>query len=379
MFVCFFFSGRCARAGRSGTAYSLVSTDEFPYVLDLEPFLGIKLKVVSPSDTEESLEGTIPFGKLPQTMIENELSELLRWNFDSHDLQNQENVCKNSYDKVIRSRPGASGASLKKSKTLNLSNAGVIPEFRDKTESGTVDILLQMKKYRPPGTVFEIGAKSSNTAYQIMKTKRALHKDSIIKYNQKDNEQNNEEEEKNNVVKNVSKLPESSADDIKAVFGDLKEKKKRKIDDLYRMTKKPKREKVKDDEFYIPYSASDKDTQAGLAVNNFKSAASRAEMDLTGDSEETRRLQTNMKKWDRKKKKMITINNTSKVGKIRTESGAWIPASYKTNRYSQWKEKAKIRDANDDSDDEPPAAQQKCTLIILILNLKIEIYIFFFF
>lgn len=32
-------------------------------------------------------------------------------------------------------------------------------------------------------------------------------------------------------------------------------------------------------------------------------------MDLTADNEDSRRLQTQIKKWDRKKKKIVTVNN----------------------------------------------------------------------
>ena len=32
--------GRAARAGRSGTAYSLAAPDELPYLIDLQLFLG---------------------------------------------------------------------------------------------------------------------------------------------------------------------------------------------------------------------------------------------------------------------------------------------------------------------------------------------------
>ena len=46
-----------------------------------------------------------------------------------------------------------------------------------------------------------------------------------------------------------------------------------------------------------------------LAVNNFTTEADRVQMDLGVDNEESRRLQTQIKKWDRKKKKMITVNN----------------------------------------------------------------------
>ena len=45
-------SGRVARAGRSGSAFSLVSPDEMPFVLDLHLFLGRSLKMVT-SNTQK--------------------------------------------------------------------------------------------------------------------------------------------------------------------------------------------------------------------------------------------------------------------------------------------------------------------------------------
>lgn len=49
-----------------------------------------------------------------------------------------------------------------------------------------------------------------------------------------------------------------------------------------------------------------------------------------------------------------------KAGKIRTESGVWIPATYKTNRYNLWKEKTKIEEANeDDSEEETPQMKKR--------------------
>lgn len=39
------YSGRVARAGRSGTAYSLIAPDEIAYVIDLHLFLGRPLKI----------------------------------------------------------------------------------------------------------------------------------------------------------------------------------------------------------------------------------------------------------------------------------------------------------------------------------------------
>lgn len=49
-----------------------------------------------------------------------------------------------------------------------------------------------------------------------------------------------------------------------------------------------------------------------LAVNNFQQEASKVQFDLTGDSEEMNKLSNQIKKWDRKKKKMVVINKVSK-------------------------------------------------------------------
>jgi hypothetical protein len=51
------------------------------------------------------------------------------------------------------------------------------------------------------------------------------------------------------------------------------------------------------------------------------------------------------------------------VKKIRDESGAWIPATYKTKRYAQWKERMKIEenlaaDGDDDDDHEDQKGNQ---------------------
>jgi hypothetical protein len=52
------------------------------------------------------------------------------------------------------------------------------------------------------------------------------------------------------------------------------------------------------------------------------------------------------------------------VKKIRDESGAWIPVTYKSKRYAQWKERMKVADnlagdADDDEDDDEDNADDK--------------------
>lgn len=54
---------------------------------------------------------------------------------------------------------------------------------------------------------------------------------------------------------------------------------------------------------------------------------------------------------------MLAPKNTSRASlqddrkKIKTESGVWIPASYKSDRYSRWKERSKFAQMNEEADD----------------------------
>ena len=62
-------------------------------------------------------------------------------------------------------------------------------------------------------------------------------------------------------------------------------------------------------------------------------------------------------KWDRKKKKYVSLQSTlDKNKKIKTESGQYINASYKSDLYAKWLKNSKANhgqddDENDDGDD----------------------------
>ena len=50
-------------------------------------------------------------------------------------------------------------------------------------------------------------------------------------------------------------------------------------------------------------------------------------------------------RWDAKKKKYVKAEQgqgDDSKKKIKTESGVWIPASYKSDRYAKWRERSKL-------------------------------------
>lgn len=217
--------GRCARAGRAGTAYNIVSSDEYPYLLDLHLFLGRPLTIVPTTGSTENMESAV--GKLPQAMIEEELAELINWHNTSTDLINMRKVCNNAYQQYVKSRPGASMESVKRIKELRINEAGVLPEYSDDSHAAA-DIISRMKNYRPQGTIFEIGTKTNSTDYQVMKTKRMFHKENILNFHKKVEERKTD---KINTASESSKkinLPSSNAEEINAAFNTVVVPKKNK-------------------------------------------------------------------------------------------------------------------------------------------------------
>ena len=90
-------------------------------------------------------------------------------------------------------------------------------------------------------------------------------------------------------------------------------------------------------------------------MSNFEAQASGAVLDLTGDDDEAKRMKKNAMRWDAKKKKYVNVNDNAKK-KIKTESGAWIPASYKSDRYNKWKERSKLAQKLEEEDQEEDSA-----------------------
>ncbi|KAJ8919065.1 hypothetical protein NQ315_016972 [Exocentrus adspersus] len=338
--------GRCARAGRSGTAYSLVSPDEFAYLLDLHLFLGRPLSIATPGNKN----GIV--GRIPQSLVEEQQSSLITLHENHSDLVSMRKVSENGYEQYLRSRPVASTDSNRRVKELPLITCSIHSIFSslpEASEDERENLLDRLKNYRPHGTIFEICGKNKSQEYLTMKEKRALHKDKINAHKELVEKRKMELESLN--VGTDSKLPNSNTEEINDAFKTVVAPKKRKMDELYKNNKKRKLK----DENYIPYAPTDQHTEEGLAVNNFQKEAINAQLDLVGDSAETLKMHKQLKVWDRKKKKMVVAPD-ARVGKIKTESGQWIPATYKSNRYAQWKEKTKVE--HDEEDDEETPTQK---------------------
>ncbi|CAB1318548.1 unnamed protein product [Coregonus sp. 'balchen'] len=339
--------GRVARAGRGGAAYSLVCTDEIPFVYDLHLFLGRPLQLATPDHRQES-DGV--FGRVPQSILDDEESQLITAHENSHDLQNLRRIADNAYKQYIKSRPMPSPES-----------------FKRKMELERLQMVDCIKGYKARATIFEINSSSKTNASVVMRAKRSRDTRLVDNFTQK--RVVLAAEGRYHVP--VTALPsthhtadqeDSEEEDLQGVFSEVVGGKRRKPQDdgeAERPDSKKTKQTGRDEENYIPYRPKDFNSERGLSLGaegtTFEQQASTAVLDLMGDEGDRLNQHKHMMKWDRKRKRFVkeTGKEADQKKKKRTESGQMINNKNKKNFYEEWKKKYKVDDGGGgDSDGE---------------------------
>merc|ERR1719445_530003 len=153
-----------------------------------------------------------------------------------------------------------------------------------------------------------------------------------------------EAEEENGTNEETEILVDSTQDDIKSAFNSIVHPKAVTNAKVFEKRKKKERRVVKDNENFIGYQSKDHHSEAGYSMmSGFEAEASKAVLDLTGDDGCLMKKKKTLMRWDAKKKKYVKADaGEDSKKKIKTESGVWIPASYKTDRYAKWRERSKL-------------------------------------
>ncbi|NXA54714.1 DDX54 helicase, partial [Nothocercus julius] len=385
--------GRVARAGRSGTAYSLVAPDEMPYIFDLHLFLGRPLVLAgaqempagktSPGTAIGALCGrrssrpnggtggdTVAgaagadgvLGRVPQSLVDDEECLLLTDHEGSLELRSLRRVAANAHKQYARSRPGPSPESIKRAKDLDVSQLGIHPLFSarfEDTELQRLKLVDSIKTYKSKATIFEINATARTLASTVMRSKRLRDRVLIEKY------QRGQQEKRAAALKAPGLLPalpgaeekEGEEENLQDVFSTVvggKRKRSRAGENGSR--KKSRQPAQRDEDFYIPYRPKDFESERGLSVGGegspFEQQAAGAILDLMGDENHNLNKSKQLLKWDRKKKRFVGQTGQEDKKKVRTESGRYISSSYKNNLYEKWKQKYKVDERDEDEEEE---------------------------
>ncbi|KAG2470757.1 DDX54 helicase, partial [Polypterus senegalus] len=344
--------GRVARAGRCGTAYSLISADELAFVFDLNLFLGRPMRFAGAHGTDKDEDGVL--GRVPQCILDDEEATVERAHENCLDLHNLKRVSENAYKQYLKSRPNPSPESIKRAKETDYSALDIHPLldqhkmsvaarcgccwplFAVSSSSGCRNVRwagrLAVFMWQ---TIFEINSTSKTNANEVMRAKRLRDKKLVDSFQRR-------HEEKVEEKLRVQTLPtsmtwEDDQEEIENVFSEVVGGKRKKPQNEKNVPMKKTKISNSDKEFYIPYRPKDFDSERGLSMkgdgSSFERQASSAMLDLLGDEEKNMNQHKSMMKWDRKRKRFVRETGKEDKKKLKTESGQLIKRSYKKNMY----------------------------------------------
>ncbi|ELP88433.1 DEAD box ATP-dependent RNA helicase, putative [Entamoeba invadens IP1] len=244
--------GRVARAGRIGTCYNFVQTEEMGYLKDLEVF---------------AMDKEVPIGNVPREYVDPVLSRLDQLLDANYDLNYLKIGATNSMSAYRKSKPSASSEGVRKSKDMNFD--GIHPSFNmTGDDKNRMEWLTGIKNYRPKASIFQIDT-----------TK--------------------ETQKQADVVKKLANNPK-----IAEAIRRAKEKKERmaELDAI----KKNEEEKEKAPGYIStgPVKHSIFDNSSDRIVYSTKNPLDLA-IEIAADEEQDLKQQAREKMWDRKKKKFI--------------------------------------------------------------------------
>ncbi|KAL7752368.1 ATP-dependent RNA helicase dbp10 [Sorochytrium milnesiophthora] len=360
--------GRVARAGRRGWAWSFVTSDELPYLLDLQLFLGRELAYTSSAETarkEYDYTRDMVVGAMPYHLMENDLELVKTRLVEDVNAQGQHRTAANGYKLYLKSRPAASTESYKRTKSLMQTSPfgqGIHPllvRHLPAQDTERVDLLKQLAHFRPGETVFEVGKRGLKSAEaQLMKQRRATLGGTIAKA--KDEQAKAIETERLRAAKHAeagdgslemadeTTLTSSFVVNTAAAARGSKTKRKRtEATGDSGSAKRTKRTTFVDPNYYMPYLPADYNTERGYSMKGTTSlaeGAQKAVLDLTGDDENVLRHKKGRLTWDARRKdfKRETVGADNRK-LIKGESGVKLPASLKSDRFDQWRSKNKLR------------------------------------
>ncbi|KAG6869119.1 hypothetical protein C0993_001684 [Termitomyces sp. T159_Od127] len=336
--------GRTARAGRQGWAWSFVTNAELPYLLDLQLFLGRPLK----NDVTEDCDGTyidsLVLGTFELSKIDEDIEYIRTLEDANHALPSLRDVMKRGHTLYEKSKARASPPSYKRAKDmikdsqwlLAGSDSSIHPvllrggkeQKRREGEEARKALIRAVNSFTPSETVFEIGTKGNSTNAALMKERRKALNKSAQRALTSTSSTAQDEPDEFVASGNVTQMADEV--DIQAVFNTSS-----------------KNQGYRDSEFYMSHYQQGAATEKGYSLTDgatFAQQAQSATFDLTGDDvvagRQKRQSQLN---WDKKKKKFVQGNNVGadNVKLVRTESGAKLPATYRSGRFDEWKTKTK--------------------------------------
>ncbi|VEU19712.1 DEKNAAC100673 [Brettanomyces naardenensis] len=361
--------GRTARAGNSGWAYSIVGEAELPYLLDLEVFLGRKILLTTMQEKKTEIlkhrwiekKGRIEnfeapkvsyasrmvLGGGPRSAVgeKQEMCEMILKN--NYDLVMQRGVCEKAEKMIKRTRQPASADAVRRAKEMVLlgwDEQNLL--FGLNAEREKDKLLEQFHNRRHKETVFEF-AGADDYLVDMMATRR--REIAPIQLRAKKRRELLEQERTmgltHKLEDELERTKQGEDENLEMGFG-VKDDELMKVfedaDDIEQRTnRRGKKELAKsgyrDPNFYLSHyapRASIQDKQMSIGTG-FANDAQDATFNIDGDDGKIKLVQKVV--WDRKKKKYVKNQDDNRY--IIGENGQKLPASFRSGKFDEWKQK----------------------------------------
>ncbi|KAL6751022.1 DEAD-domain-containing protein [Haematococcus lacustris] len=326
--------GRAARMGRCGTAYSLLTRDELPYLLDLHLYLGRPVRPaplvpdaaqVAAASQPQDNEGASLFGSVPDELLSPQIEHLRELHACSTDLSSVERTLSNAFALYLRTRPPASAESVKRCKQLGKEGAhpsllAALPQTRfmdHENEAALAQFTAALRGFRPTATVLEAeiaSVKSSFTSVPLLQSNHFKSRSHDVMQRKRLEHASGETDilEEGAAAK-AGHMPSATKEAARkaAEFGDgvLSEGKYRDSNLFISYTRDPNR--GLDDSFLQDKAAAE--LQAAV-------------MDMTAEDQEGMAAQQRRWHWDKRKKKYVRVAGSEATAgqaarRVKNESG----------------------------------------------------------
>ncbi|CUG86221.1 ATP-dependent DEAD/DEAH box RNA helicase, putative [Bodo saltans] len=154
--------GRVARAGRSGTAYSLMTFDDMPYFIDLMEFLCRPvINKRDPNDAFATPADDGYYGRLPEDSIQIELDYIRRLTAETIEIRQMMKVVENSHKKYSRTKKKATHDAIQEAKLSDYryNQIPLHPIFIQSLQTKYIEAdtaKIDLKRFKAKETVLEI-------------------------------------------------------------------------------------------------------------------------------------------------------------------------------------------------------------------------------
>ncbi|KAM3164530.1 ATP-dependent RNA helicase DBP10 [Lachancea thermotolerans] len=360
--------GRTARAGNKGSAYSIVSENELPYLLDLELFLGkkilltpmfeattelLKSKWIAEGNSEltfnppkVSYTNRMVLGACPRLDLETCGDLFKNLTQSSFDLQQLKGVAAKAEKLYFRTRPPASSQSMKRSKEVIASGWDEQNlRFGKNIEKEKLDFLAKLQNRNNKETVFEFARNQDDEMSLLMKKRRIQI--APIQRRAKERKELLEKERmaglRHTVEDEILKGDENEVG--YSVPEEVLHREFQDADELLGAQSKSKRPKsFRDPAFFLSHYAPASEIQDKQleVTNGFTNEAANATFDLHNDDKVQNHKQVATTKWDKKRQKYVNTQGLDNKKYIMGESGHKIPASFRSGKFDEWSKARKL-------------------------------------